>query len=155
MKAMPESQETPSQDAELNALTQRLEQLRQDFHQQLVEPHQYWQLHYGPVRIRRKLSSRTVTSAFLSFWLITLVAGVTTLFFAPTQDLGIALVVAAVFTAGSFLVQMWTAQIEVEHSLYSRLSDARQQDLLENYAREMNAVSARIAAADPGSVTPV
>jgi len=155
MTAMPQSQESSSQDADLSALTQRLEQLRQDFHQQLVEPHQYWQLHYGPVRIRRRPSTRTVTSTFLSFWGLTLACGVATLFFDTTRSLGIALVVAAVLTGGSFLIQVWSAQIEVEHALYSQLSDARQRDVLENLAREMNSISARIAALDPGTLRTV
>ncbi|GAB3248044.1 hypothetical protein [Kineosporia babensis] len=144
---MPESPQPAESD--LHSLVQRMEQLRKDFHQQLVEPRQYWQLHYGPVRIRRRLSSRTVTSTFLSFWLLTLAAGLAAIFFDSTQELGIALVVAAVFTAGSFLIQLWTAQIEVEHSLYSQLSDARQREMLETYAKEMNAIAARIAALDP------
>ncbi|WP_285595375.1 hypothetical protein [Kineosporia sp. NBRC 101731] len=139
----------PSQEADVTALVQRLEELRHDFHQQLVEPRQYWQLHYGPVRIRRRLSPRTVTSTFLSFCLLTLTSGIVATFFDSTQDLGVALVVAAVFTGGSFLIQAWTSQIEVEHALYTQLSDARQRDMLETYAKEMNAVAARIAAADP------
>ncbi len=148
---MPESTESP--DPDLNALVQRLEQLRRDFHEQMVEPRQYWQLHYGPVRIRRRLSSRTVTSTFLSFWLLTMVAGLVAIFFDSTHELGIALVVAAVFTAGSFMIQLWTAQIEVEHSLYSQLSDARQREMLETYAKEMNAISAQIASLDPKHFT--
>jgi hypothetical protein len=138
-----------STEADVNALVQHLEQLRKDFHEQLVEPRQYWQLHYGPVRIRRRLSPRTVSSTFLSFWLLALVAGLAGYFFDNTRDLGIALVVAAVLTGGSFLIQLWTAQVEVEHALYSQLSDARQRDVLENYAREMNEIAVRIAALKP------
>ena len=74
-----------------------------------------WHFQAGPVGVSARLSSMRLAQLLVLLYLVITATGVVliTMGGAP-RDIGIALVVGAVFASGAFLAQVWTLQVERE-----------------------------------------
>jgi hypothetical protein len=81
-----------------------------------------WRLRLGPLVLARQVGSQTVTHLYMVFNTVLFGAGVVMAFLeSPVQELGIALIVGAIFSYGSFLSQFWTVLVQNERDIRERI----------------------------------
>ncbi|TCC40990.1 hypothetical protein [Kribbella speibonae] len=87
-------------------------------HDRLMDAISGWQFRMGPVRLRGYFNSMRFARYFVGFHIVVGLAGAALIFFGGSpRDLGMAMVVGALFGFGAFLAQVWTMQVEKEHWL--------------------------------------
>jgi len=91
-----------------------------------------WQLYVGPVRLRRTMSSRSWFLLLVVLCATSFASGAVLTLMGDTKELGVALVVGAVFATASFLGQVWTVQVQEERKL---LMDLRGRERRERFQR--------------------
>jgi hypothetical protein len=85
---------------------------------------------------------------YVVFLLATLSAGSLLTFFDSTKELGIALVVGAIFAGGSFVAQMWTVQQAKEKDVMALLRHGERQRI-EALVRRHNQLEAELQSLGP------
>jgi hypothetical protein len=91
-----------------------------------------WQFHMGPIRLSGYFTSMRFARYFVGFHIVVGVAGAVLIFFGgPPRDLGMAMVVGALFGFGAFLAQVWTVQVEKEHSVLAGQAREKYLELVE------------------------
>jgi hypothetical protein len=134
---------------ELEALEAKLREVYDDFRIKVADPKSFWNLHYGPLHVRARMSSQRITGIFISFCLTAFVTGALATFVSATRELGIALVIGAIFTGGSFLIQYWSSQVDKERDVYGALEGELERELIAGYAKQISHLVARIESIDP------
>ena len=107
---MPAEPSTPMTSAERDALIAE--------HDRLMDAIAGWQFRMGPVRLSGYFNSMRFARYFVGFHVVIALVGAGLIFFGGSpRDLGMAMVVGALFGFGAFLAQVWTVQVEKEHWL--------------------------------------
>jgi hypothetical protein len=140
---------TDSRPQDLKALENELQAIYGEFRVKVIEPKSYWNLHYGPIHLRARMSSQRIVGIFISFCLVTLLGGALATFFSVTEELGIALVVGSMFTGGSFLIQYWSTQVDHERGAFEALESEREKKAIADFATRINLLTSNIEAIDP------
>ena len=100
-----------------------------------------WQFAAGPVYVRGAFSSMRLARYFIVFHLLVwVVGGVLILTDGPARELGMALVVGALFGFGAFVSQVWTLQVQKERG---DANQARRSELLDRLNRALEAEAQR------------
>jgi hypothetical protein len=103
-----------------------------DEYNKLVNDMSGWQFHVGPIRLSGYFNSMRFARYFVGFHIGVGAAGTVLIFFggAP-RDLGVAMVVGALFGFGAFLAQVWTVQVEMERSVLTGQGREKYLELVE------------------------
>ena len=133
---------------ELETLEAELREVYDDFRIKVADPKSFWNLHYGPLHLRARMSSQRIAGIFISFCLATFVAGACATFISKTRELGVALVIGAIFTGGSFLIQYWSSQVDKERDVYGALEGELEREIIVGYAKKISHLVARIESID-------
>ncbi len=92
-----------------------------------------WQFAVGPLRFRSAFKSMRFARYFVDFHLLVGATGGVLIFArGPARDLGMALVVGALFAFGAFVAQVWSVQVQEERN---EAHQARHADLIDRYNR--------------------
>lgn len=85
-----------------------------------------WHFYVGPVGVSARFNSMRFARYFVAFHLLVAASGAVLIFISDgaPRDLGLALVVGALFGFGAFIAQVWSAQVDREAWL--REDEARQ-----------------------------
>ena len=76
-----------------------------------------WRLQLGRIAIHKPVGSQAITKAYLALNGVSFAGGFTAIFFGhPWQDVGVALVVGALFSIGAFVAQFWALQVAREQA---------------------------------------
>ncbi|MFI5895597.1 hypothetical protein ACIA5D_36435 [Actinoplanes sp. NPDC051513] len=86
-----------------------------------ADMHSTWTANVGPVRVTRVLTSMSWFRMILTVSGAAFLAGIPLTLVDKTQELGVALVVGAIFAGVSFLSQVWTVQTQREEANYDKL----------------------------------
>ncbi|WP_405059622.1 hypothetical protein OG474_43790 [Kribbella sp. NBC_01505] len=101
----------PQSSEDLDALWVQWEDLRDEL--------STWNFRLGPVGINARFGSLRLAKYFVGFHLVVAIIGALLIFLtedAP-RDLGMALIVGALFGLGAFIAQVWAAQVSREEWL--------------------------------------
>lgn len=102
-----------------------------------------WRLRIGPLLLERSVSSGTIAKAFAAWHLVLLGVGVVfTTAWANLRELGIALVVGALFGFGAFIAQVWSMGMTREHDFIRRVFNEDEITELRQVAAELNKIYA-------------
>lgn len=107
-----------------------------------------WQVRAGRVRLAARLGSADIFVVYVVFLLAALSAGSLLTFFDSTKELGIALVVGAIFAGGSFVAQMWAVQQAKEKDVMALLRQGERQRI-EALVRRHNQLEAELQSLGP------
>ncbi|MEU2699527.1 hypothetical protein [Micromonospora aurantiaca (nom. illeg.)] len=137
-------------DAE--AIAARLHEVEQELHE-AWEREATWQLHVGPIRVIRVMTSRSWFLVLVSVCVVTFGSGVAFTFGKDTKELGVALVVGSIFALASFIGQVWTVQVQQERQLDEGLWGSEQRRYLRGLFREREKLAEQIGRTpdSPGS----
>ena len=127
----------------------RLKELYSRYHAVVHVPRSYWGARYGPVRLQARMSSLRIAQVFITFCALTFGVGAAFTFLDGTRELGIAMVVGAMFTAGSVIVQYWALRTAVEISADERLEDHFIHEDVDDVVRRLKDVRSAIRGIDP------
>lgn len=141
-------------DTEIEELRHRLNEVHEEL-DKVLGYYYSWQLHVGRWTLVRPLTSQLLFKLFLAFHLaLSLIGGVLIVTGSGRlPELGIALVVGGLFSAGSFMTVLWEQVVEKDHVLgehASRRARVRYWELI----GECEAISAKLVhlgAPDPHS----
>jgi hypothetical protein len=98
-------------------LEERLAQIEEEYWS-IADPG--WRMDLGRIRVHRRYSSQTFAKVFVSFNAVLFVVGVALSFAGGTvASLGVAVVVGALFSFGSFLTEVWSQAVDREQELRS------------------------------------
>jgi len=112
---------TPSTD--LAQLRKEFRRARQAYRQEFDRLTPSWDWAIGPLRFRRHMGSTAITWCYTGFNFICLVAGIfATLAHGIWTSLGVALVVGALFSFGTFVAQWWVVEVGREDKITDYLS---------------------------------
>lgn len=82
-----------------------------DLHGQFIT----WSMELGPLQFSAQVGSHTITLVFIAWHLLAGAAGtVITIIWPSNKELGVALIVGALFGFGSFLAQFWSQAVDKE-----------------------------------------
>ena len=100
-----------------------------------------WHFAAGPVYLRGAFSSMRLARYFVAFHVLVGVVGGALIFSdGPARELGMALVVGALFAFGAFVSQLWAVQVQHERGDANR---ARRLELIDRYNRALEAEGQR------------
>lgn len=100
-----------------------------------------WQIKLGPLWIRRRIGSQVSAKLYVATNGVLLVAGAVLIFAeGAAADLGIAIVVGAIFAMGSFLGMVWSLTVEKERQSLDLLYGDEIRDQLEKLRAQRNAL---------------
>ncbi len=133
---------------EVEKLKDEVAWLYQD-HQRRSLERDAWQLQYGHVHLRMRMGSQRITRVFITLILVLLIVGVAATFVSGTRELGIALVVGAIFAGASFITQYWAVQVAKEEEDNWRLDQELRKRLVDEYADRIQEIHKRIKQIDP------
>ena len=109
-----------------------------------------WQLRLGPVRLRGRFHSQTIARLYLGFCVACFAIGAALAVNSATKELGVAMVVGAIFAGGSFIVQWWALQMEKERELHSQLQGPNTAKYFKTLTRRRERLVAQIERLRPG-----
>jgi hypothetical protein len=109
------------EDAKLTKLTAELKAVEDEYWRVQGEQDGGWQAVIGPFRISQVLNSMSWFRMILTVSAASFIVGAALTFVDPAKELGIALVVGAIFAGVSFLGQAWTLQVQAERAKSDRL----------------------------------
>lgn len=82
-----------------------------------------WNFSLGPFKMTRKASAMFITQIYTVFNMACLIAGIALAFIGSTfTAIGVALIVGAVFSFGTFATQLWAVQAQDEINIQRKLS---------------------------------
>ncbi|MDQ7911476.1 hypothetical protein RB614_44025 [Phytohabitans sp. ZYX-F-186] len=109
-----------------------------------------WRLRLGPVHLRGRFGSQGIARIYALFCASCFVTGGVLAVFSATKELGVAVVVGAIFAGGSFVGQWWTVQMgeemEADREVYGPEEVRRLREML----RRRERLAARIERVEPG-----
>jgi hypothetical protein len=109
-------------DEEKVRLHQELQETEDSFWREMSHAASGWQLIAGPVRIRAVVRSETITLVYVAFNAACFIAGTIFIFAGGVlANLGIAIVVGAIFAFGSFVAQFWAVAVQNEREVRDRV----------------------------------
>jgi hypothetical protein len=111
-----------------------------------------YQFSLGPLHLSYQAGSQTIVRWFIAFALVCFVGGVVATLFDPTKELGIALIVGTIFAGGSFIVQVWTHQIQKESDFYESIYGEEERQELHAILQHRRELADRIDALSPGGL---
>lgn len=88
-------------------------------HTGFFDPAAPWRFGLGPIRIRYPASPMFIVQVFVLFHILCFAVGAALIFTTgPTRELGIAMVVGAIFAFGAFVAQFWAVSYERANAIY-------------------------------------
>jgi len=133
---------------ELDRLLLELQEVDQQFWDEYYRGS--WNLSLGPVNLRAGFGSQAIAKIYLAFCVVCFGAGSTLVIVSPQRELGVALVVGAVFAGGSFVGQWWALQVQAEHERDARVFGAEQARRVRALSRRRERLVGRIERVRPG-----
>ncbi len=117
--------------AELRQLLEELRAVDAEFSAELDRISGEWNFSFGPFKIRHQISSGLITQAYVAFNAACFIAGVALAFTGGVfTAIGVAMIVGALFSFGTFATQFWAVQAQDEINMQRKLSgDAYQAKL--------------------------
>lgn len=115
-------EEEPTPNADPAELRKMLRKAQQAYQQEFDRLTPSWKFTIGPLRFQRHIGSTTITWVYTGFNFICLAAGIAaTLARGIWTSLGVALVVGALFSFGTFVAQWWVVEMGREDKIADNL----------------------------------
>jgi hypothetical protein len=106
-------------EAEVDRLRRELADTEVAFWKEYGDLARPWRFSLGPIRIRYPASPMFIVQVFVVFHVLFFAVGAALIFTTgPTRELGIAMVVGAVFAFGSFVAQFWVVADARANAVY-------------------------------------
>jgi hypothetical protein len=137
-------------NGELDQLVAELQDVNGEFWTAFGSHTMSWQLVIGRFRIHRILGSGDWALMYLGFCLVCLSAGAVLTFVEGAKELGIALVVGAVFAFGSLATQAWAIQMQKEQDADSQTFGRERQRYFQGLLKRRDLLIERIEKTSPG-----
>jgi hypothetical protein len=92
---------------------------------------QSWGIKVGPIRVRRRIGSQLFAKLYVLFNLgLAMLGGLLIFAGESASDLGIALVVGALFSFGAFLTEVWSQTVDGEQEALDAIFGEERRDKL-------------------------
>ena len=132
-------------NAERDQLRGELKSVNQEFWAKWNRTLGTWAFSFGPLRIQRPVRSQTIIRVYVSFNTICFIAGIILVFpGGQLANIGIALIVGALFSFGAFVSQFWTVVTQLQQEKFDQLGVRSGLDKLEEIAARRAELSKRL-----------
>ena len=139
-----------SGDEQLGQLLAEIEALDNEYWDARTWAVAGWQYRLGPLQLRGRFSSGSIANIYLAFCAVTLLGGGVLAVLDPTRELGVALVVGAIFAGGAFVAQWWTLQVDNERRFAAEVHGPDMVRYFRQLIRRRNRLIAKVERLYPG-----
>lgn len=137
-------------EADLPTLVAKLDELNAEFVNAYYARRGHWRFYVGPLRLTAKLNSLGIAHIYALFCALCFIAGAVLAVFSTTKELGVALVVGAIFAGSSFVSQWWTVQVAKETEDHREVYGPEEVRRLRELLHQREQLAARIERIRPG-----
>lgn len=137
-------------DDELDRLVDEFDAVEEEFWEAANKATSGWQLKIGPLYAKRHIGSQAIARIFIAFCLTCFVAGAALALTPSTRELGVAMVVGAIFAGGSFIIQLWGVQIQQEKAFAEKLFEEEKKRYFRSLMKRRDRLAAQIEKRRPG-----